>query len=217
MNAWSSTAAALALFFQEYGIAMVSVLLFVKSAGLPLPLPGDLLMLVIGGLAAQDAVPLGVAWVSFSVAIFAGAVLLFSVIRHYGRRPVSKYGHYVGLTEARVEHAEGEIDRHGWGAVAVGRMVPGVRLATAVAAGTFNVHPSTFATAAAASAFIEVGVCLLIGATLGPLLAAQADDQVPFHLPVAQLAIILIVLVVVIALVRFALTLSRHGSRLSKD
>jgi membrane protein DedA with SNARE-associated domain len=217
MNALSSTADALALFFQEYGIVVVSLLLFLKSAGLPIPLPGDLLMLVIGSVAAQQEVPLGIAWVSFSVAIFSGAMLLFTLIRHYGRRPVTEYGHYVGLTDERIERAEAQIRQRGWRAVAMGRMVPGVRLATVVAAATFNVRRATFATAAAASAIAEVGVCLLIGATLGPVIAERMQEQVPFRVPMEQLVVGLILVVAVIAVVRFATAVSRHGSRLSKN
>jgi membrane protein DedA with SNARE-associated domain len=216
MNAWNSAADALALFFQEYGIVVVSLLLFLKSAGLPIPLPGDLFMLVIGSVSAQQGVPLGIAWVSFSVAIFSGVMVLFAVIRHYGRRRVSQYGHFVGLTDERIEQAEGQIRRRGWRAVAVGRLVPGVRLATAVAAATFDVRPTTFATAAAVSAMAEVGVCLVIGATLGPSIAERVEEEVPLPAPVGQLTIGLILVIAVIAVVRLAITVYRHDSRLSK-
>ncbi len=214
MDAWTSTAQALALFFQQYGLVVVTLLLFLKSAGLPVPLPGDLLMLVIGSIAVQQGVPLGIAWVAFSVATFGGAMVLFSMIRRAGRGRVSHFGRYVGLTDERIEQAEVQIRARGWWAVAIGRVVPGVRLATAVAAATFKVHPSTFASAAAVSAVVEVGVCLVVGATIGPSIA-QRLDQV--SLPVAQLIVAMIVLIAIVAVAHFALTLSRRRVHLSRD
>jgi membrane protein DedA with SNARE-associated domain len=214
MDTWASTTDALANLFYQYGIFVMSLLLFLKAAGVPLPLPGDLLMLVIGSQLGQAGVPLWTAWSAFSVATFAGAMVLFLALRHFGRRSVSEYGHYVGLTSDRVAAAEDQIRRRGWWALTIGRMLPGVRLATAVAAATFDVATGTFASAAGVGAVLEVGACLIIGATIGPALAERFEHA---SLPLDGLVVTLVLAFAVVFVVRATFHLYRHHSRASVD
>ncbi|HEY1294794.1 MAG TPA: VTT domain-containing protein [Chloroflexota bacterium] len=213
MISWGpSTADGLATAFYQYGILMVSLLLFLKAAGLPLPLPGDLLMLLIGSTLSQAGAPLWTAWIAFSAATFAGAMVLFRMVHRFGHRYVSDYGHYVGLTSARVEKAEDQIRRRGWRALTIGRMVPGLRLATAVAAATFGVRTSTFAWSAGVAAIAEAGVCLLVGATIGPSIAERFDSA---RLPLSEFLVLLIAGIAIGAVIQ-AIVASRHRAQLSR-
>jgi membrane protein DedA with SNARE-associated domain len=214
MDTWGSTTDALANLFYQYGIFVMSLLLFLKAAGVPVPLPGDLLMLVIGSQLSQAGVPLWTAWSAFSLATFGGAMVLFLALRHFGRRSVADYGHYVGLTSERVAQAEEQIRQRGWWALTIGRMLPGVRLATAVAAATFDVAMGTFASAAGAGAVLEVGVCLILGATIGPAIAEKFEHA---SLPVAGLLVTLVLAFAVVGLVHFSFVLYRHHARVSVD
>jgi len=110
-----------------------------------------------------------------------------------------------------------------WKHAGLFRDAAGLRLAlkqlglTLLAAATFDVRPTTFATAAAASAVAEVGVCLLIGATLGPIFAERMQDQVPRRVDIGEITLALILVIAVIAVVRFGITLYRHRRQVSKD
>jgi len=214
MNDWgASTADGLATVFYQYGILMVSLLLFLKAAGLPLPLPGDLLMLLIGSALGQAGAPLWTAWIAFSAATFAGAMVLYTLVRRFGHRYVSNYGHYVGLTPALVGQAEDQIRRRGWRALMLGRMLPGLRLATVVAAATFGIRTRTFAWAAGAAAVVEAGVCLLVGATLGPSIAERFEAA---RLPLSEFMVALIVAVAVVAVLQAIVGMRRHGAEMSR-
>jgi membrane protein DedA with SNARE-associated domain len=213
MNSWASTADDLTTAFYQYGILLVSLLLFLKAAGLPLPLPGDLLMLLIGSTLGQAGAPIWTAWIAFSVATFGGAMVLYTLVRHFGQRYVSDYGHYVGLTSARVKQAENQIRRRGWRALMIGRLLPGVRLATAVAAATFGVRASTFAWAAGAAALAEAGVCLVVGASLGPSIAERFETA---RLPLSELVVALIVAVAIGAVVQALFALRRHRAEMRR-
>lgn len=214
MDTWGSTTDTLANLFYQYGLFVMSLLLFLKAAGVPVPLPGDLLMLVIGSQLGQAGIPLWTAWSAFSIATFAGAMVLFMALRHFGRRSVSEYGHYVGLTSERVTHAEKQIRQRGWWALTIGRMLPGVRLATAVAAATFDVATGTFASAAGVGAMLEVGVCLIIGATIGPVIAERFEQA---SLPLEGLVVTLVLAFAIVVVVRASFLMYRHHSHASVD
>jgi membrane protein DedA with SNARE-associated domain len=213
MSSWASNADDLATAFYQYGILVVSLLLFLKAAGLPLPVPGDLLMVLIGGALSQAGAPLWTAWIAFSAATFGGAMVLYTLVRRFGHRYVSNYGHYVGLTAARVAQAEDQIRRRGWRAVMIGRMLPGVRLATAVAAATFGVRAWTFACAAGVAAMVEAGVCLLVGAAVGPSIAERFETA---RLPLSELVLALIVAVAIVAVLQAVVGLRRHRAEMTR-
>ena len=61
-------------FLNLYGIAALFLLMLVKAAGLPVPIPGDLIMLAAAGRAAEGKWPLWQAFVAILLALVLGAL-----------------------------------------------------------------------------------------------------------------------------------------------
>ena len=186
----------------------MSLLLFLKAAGVPVPLPGDLLMLVIGSQLGQAGIPLWTAWSAFSIATFAGAMVLFMALRHFGPAfGLRQYGHYGGPPPTG-HQAEKQIRQRGWWALTIGRMLPGVRLATAVAAATFDVATGTFASAAGVGAMLKVGVPPHRQRRIGP---DRSDSRSRHRCPKGS-SVTLVLAFAIVVVVRASFLMYRHHS-----
>ena len=128
--------AAIAPVLDHYGYLAVAGLVLVESFGVPAPAQT---LLIVAGIYAGDGrlnVAL-VALVGFLAAV-TGDSIGFWIGRAGGRRLVLRIGHYVGLTEGRLNKAEGFFDRHGGKIVAVARFVDGLRQFNGVVAGVVS-------------------------------------------------------------------------------
>ena len=152
--------------FQAY--LLICTLVFVEEAGVPLPfLPGDLVLLAAGYLAAvhstQLALFLALGWGS----AVAGALLCYAVSRHLGRRAVLRWGRRVHLTPHRLERAEGWLARRGAAAIFVARVLPGTRINASIAAGCLRLPLRSFVLGVLPSTVVWLGGFTLMGYLLG--------------------------------------------------
>lgn len=152
--------------FQAY--LLICSLVFVEEAGVPLPfLPGDLILLAAGYLAAVHSthllvfLPLG--WSS----AVAGALLCYAVSRHLGRRAVLRLGRRVHLTPHRLERAEGWLARRGALAIFVARVLPGTRINASIAAGCLRLPLRSFVAGVLPSTVVWLGGFTLLGYLVG--------------------------------------------------
>ncbi|MDP6507947.1 MAG: VTT domain-containing protein, partial [Chloroflexota bacterium] len=122
----------------------IAVLIGVEEAGLPLPLPGDLAIVFMGTqVSAGKASPIPIVLVTAGSAT-TGASALYWIARLLGTRIVERYGRWLHLTAERQERVERWFARHGAAVIIVGRLIPGLRIAVAVAAGVARVRFSRF-------------------------------------------------------------------------
>src|ERR1700728_4809431 len=89
------------------GVAGVSglaalVLLLPMEAGVPIPLPADLVMFTVGERGAAGRFPLWLAVTGFEVIAAIGTAALFVACRGSVYRVLARFGPRLGLTEARV-------------------------------------------------------------------------------------------------------------------
>src|SRR6478672_9695547 len=127
-----------------YGLALLFVVILLKEIGVPVPVPGDLLMVVAGARAATGKLPLWGVLVAAVVAGFIGAYIQYALAKGPGRGFIYKYGRYVGLTPARLDKAAEAIKGRGWVAIALGRALPGLRIGAVAACGLAAVPMVTF-------------------------------------------------------------------------
>jgi membrane protein DedA with SNARE-associated domain len=167
MDWWVSFWSGLTSFIANHGLLTVAILVLIKSAGLPLPVPADLLVVFVGAQARTGAVGLGLAWLILSAATVFGATLLYGVARWIGPDDIVHYGHYLGLNQHRLEAAEAELRRRGQRAIVLARIVPGLRLAIVVACGILGISRQSFFVAVSLAALAYVGVCLALGYVFG--------------------------------------------------
>jgi len=151
------------------GIGTVAgiVLLVPMEAGVPVPVPADLVMLAVGARVGAGDIPLWAAVLAFEAVAVIGTIVLFTAARGPGHALVRRFGPRLGLTAARQARAVGLIERRGWPALALGRATPGLRTLTVVAAGGSGLSPRRAlpALVAGSSAFLQLH--LFLGYYLG--------------------------------------------------
>jgi len=141
------------------------LLILVEEAGCPLPLPGESLIIYAGSrIARQEMSALRV----FSAVVPASAIgctILYFLARTGGRALVRKVGHRIRLDEARLDRMEAKAKRIGPVAVLIGRLTPGIRVPTDVAAGIFRIPFRYYLPFALLATCIGLTFFLYIGAS----------------------------------------------------
>jgi membrane protein DedA with SNARE-associated domain len=117
------------------GAAAGIALLLPMEAGVPVPVPADLVMRAVGARVSAGDIPLAVAILAFEAVAILGTTALFLAARGPGHAVVSRLGPRLGLSAARLGRATSLIERRGRLALAVGRATPGLRTLTVIAAG----------------------------------------------------------------------------------
>ena len=154
-------------FLEAHQYKALAVLIGVEEAGVPLPLPGDLAIVFMG-----YQVSLGRAnpfWVVASTIVSAttGASVLYWIARYLGGRIVDRFGRFIRLDAERLEQVERWFERYGAPVIIIGRLIPGLRIAVAVASGVVHVPFWKFVLYTSISAAIWAGIYMGIGWALG--------------------------------------------------
>ena len=158
------------------GAPLALALLVPMEAGIPIPLPADLVMLLVGEQAAAGHIPLWLAVLAFEAIAVVGTTLLYLLARGPGHALVERVGPRVGLTTQRLDRALGIIQRRGRPALAIGRGTPGLRTVTTVAAGGSGLGPRRALPALVLGSSVFLQLHLVLGYLLGPA-ARDAIDE----------------------------------------
>jgi len=155
----------------HYDKIALFLLLTVEESGIPVPVPGDVVMMFAG-----YRVHLGLMiWYQVLLigicATLVGSCILYHVGKIGGRPLLRRYGRFLHLTESRQSRIEGWLDRYGGFAVFIGRLIPGFRCGSSFVAGTFRVPYATFFIATAASAAVWWGIFIFVGSHAGAWVA----------------------------------------------
>jgi membrane protein DedA with SNARE-associated domain len=174
-----------------YGVGLLFVVILLKEIGVPVPVPGDLLMIVAGARAATGRLPLWGVLLAAVVAGFIGAYIQYLLARGPGRGFIYKFGKYVGLTPTRLDKASEAVKGRGWLSIALGRALPGVRIGAVAACGLALVPVGTFALGLLAGTVLFVAFHTLLGFLAGPGVGAIMDSV---NIPPWVLVVALVVL-----------------------
>jgi membrane protein DedA with SNARE-associated domain len=142
-----------AAFLDQHGLISVFALLLLEESGVPLPVPGDVLMLLVGVRVHQAHLALWQVLVVMETATVLGASILYAVAARAGRPLAFRYGRFLRLNPERLRLAESWIQRVGWRAIVILPLVPGLRIATVLSCGLFGVPFRVFLPAVALGAF----------------------------------------------------------------
>jgi membrane protein DedA with SNARE-associated domain len=158
------------------GAPVALALLLPMEAGIPIPIPADLVMLLIGERAADGSFPLWAAVLALEVIAVIGCAALFLVARGPGHALIQRVGPRVGLTHERLDRATALVERRGTLALAVGRGTPGLRTVTCVAAGSsgMTLRRALLPLVIGSSVFLQLH--LLLGYFLGPAARELIED-----------------------------------------
>jgi membrane protein DedA with SNARE-associated domain len=158
------------------GLPVAAALLAAMEAGVPIPVPSDLVILVLGERTSAGRFPLLLVALALELVAAVGTATLFFVVRGPGRAVIGRVGPRLGLTEARLARASSFVDRRGRGALVFGRATPGLRTVTVVAAATSGLHPARALPPLVLGSSVFVQLHLALGYLFGPL-AREAIER----------------------------------------
>src|SRR5262249_30084949 len=141
-------------FLSAHRLAALGVLVFLEEAGIPIPIPGDTLVILAGATHHKSAGYVAAALAISSIAVFAGSSILYGLARRGGRPLLDKYGKFIHLNERRLQRMERWFERRGRGAIVLGRLIPGLRIPTTIMAGLADVPYRVYAPTNALAAVI---------------------------------------------------------------
>ncbi|HEX6123590.1 MAG TPA: DedA family protein [Ktedonobacterales bacterium] len=153
-------------FFVAYEFPALFGLLVLEEAGVPLPVPGDMLVMLAGEQHRQSLPYDAAVILTASAAVFLGSSALYFLSRRGGRTLIGKYGKYLHLNEARLGRMERWFQRHGPLSIVLGRLIPGLRIPTTVMAGLSDVPYRVYAPTAALAAVIWSALYFWLGVVI---------------------------------------------------
>jgi membrane protein DedA with SNARE-associated domain len=157
---------------EALGLPAAIVILLAMDAGVPIPIPTDLLLILLGVWAGSGLVPFWAAALGLELVAFGGTALLFFAARGPAGVVIAHVGPRVGLTPARIDRAASMVQRRGWGSLALGRATPGLRTVTVLAAAFARLHPRS----ALPALFLGSSLFLQVHLVLGYFVGARALD-----------------------------------------
>ena len=189
----------LVTFTASHGLLSVAAIQFVKSAGVPLPVPIALFMVLLGVQASEGTVSLWLAWLVLTAASTLGASLLFAFVRWISPADLLRYGRFIGLTEQLLQRAEAELNERGQPAIFVARLIPGLGLAIVAVCAVLGLPFRKFWPAVTVAALVYTGASLALGFLFGP---AVIDTLEQIVVPVGLLLRVTAIAILLVWLVR---------------
>ena len=150
-----------------YAALGLAALLFIKEAGVPIPIPGDLLVIGAGVASAGNSVGALVTLAVILIAGYAGGSLQFVLARGALRKPLIALLTKVGVPRARIDALADRLQRGGARGVAIARATPGVRVPAIAASGIAALTMRDFEPGLVAGNTLFVGAHFLLGFIVG--------------------------------------------------
>lgn len=199
---------------RSHALAVIVAIIFFEELGVPSPIPGDLMMVLAGVRVTQGRDALWLVLLLQEAATVAGASGLYFLSWRYGRPLVERYGRFIHLGPETLARMEGKIQRRGGWAIVLGRILPGLRIVTPIAAGVLGMPFGAFLPALAFGAFLYILGYTLLGVFVGPAALALYDR---ISLPVSALASLAVLAALFFAIRQLrrappAFTQDRHGA-----
>lgn len=182
-----------------FGLPAIFIVMLLKELGIPVPVPGDLIMLGTAVQAARGQFEPITAFGVIFVPMLIGGMVQYAIARGPGRAFIYRAGRCIGLTHERLDKMMARVRRGGSAAVAIGLTTPGVRIATTPASGLANLAPRRYALGLAVGSALFLGWHFALGYAGG-----TAIESLHIPLPAAAgAAIAVIVFGLIAALARY--------------
>jgi membrane protein DedA with SNARE-associated domain len=148
-------------------LVIVCAFLLVEESGIPIPVPGDAVLMSAGYLAWVHGPGLLLFMPIGYLCAVTGAAICYWVSRKLGRAVIVRHGRKIQITEARLNKAEKLMNRAAARTVGIARMFPGGRINASIAAGCLNVPFKRFYSGVLISSVFWVAGFTLLGYVLG--------------------------------------------------
>ncbi len=164
----------------------------IEEAGLPLPAPTDLVIAFYGFRAREHLGALLTVVLICALASTAGTLVPYWLSWRYGGPVARKLAGWLDVDSRRIDEWTARVARRGFTYVLVGRLVPGLRVAMSLVAGTAHVPIYRFSPAVfvAASLYwtLWVGIGVVFGPAVRSIIGPAYIDYVLIALPAAVVA-----------------------------
>lgn len=166
MEAFREIADALLAFADHHIYGALFLLLFLEEGGIPLPAPGDTVILLAGAQIGRGQASIPIVVFLVVLATLLGSSVLYWISRLGGMPVVLRVCQVLHIKEERLDKLGAWIRRHRGVAIVFGRLTPGLRTITTIAAGVFQVNYTAFLAYTALSATIWAAVYIILGAAI---------------------------------------------------
>ena len=159
-------------------ILLICAVLFVEEAGVPLPLvPGDALVIAAGVLIANGSVSPWIFLPAAFIAVLGGTLTAYTWSATFGVAAVGAVAQRVGAGKA-LARASAHLQRTGPVRIGVARLIPGLRVYTAIVSGAAGVNLRIFLLGAVPAILIWLLFFTVLGLLVGvPALASLSHVQ----------------------------------------
>ncbi|TAK34056.1 MAG: DedA family protein [Chloroflexota bacterium] len=187
---------------EEHRYLALFVLLLLEESGVPLPLPGDSVMMFAGYSVSTARISFLPAFVCMEVATLIGASILRWIGQRGGRPLILRYGHYVHLDEQKLARVEAWFVQRGSTAILLGRLIPGLRMPTSLISGIFAIPYPIFLLNVAIGSSLYILFFMALGIVLGDNTRWIVSRLWPHHLFLGLAAVVIAVATVLIVWLR---------------
>ena len=147
-------------------LVVACLLLFIEEAGVPIPLPGEAVLIGAGILVTSGATPWWLGLPALYVAVAAGALTGYAWSRRLGFRRLRSLAAKLRFGKP-FERVAGRLREAGWRQVMISRLIPGLRIYTTLVAGGVEMPLRRFLAAMLPGALAWVAVFALLGIFVG--------------------------------------------------
>jgi len=165
-------------------------LILVKEAGVPIPVPGDLVVIGAGVAAGRGDLDPGVALIAIVIASIAGGIVQYGLLRSVARPALLRLLRRLGSGD-RVDRQTERLRRGGARSVAVARSTPGVRIVAIAASALAGIPAAAFVAGLAIGNALFISAHFALGYVVGePIVAAVGGTLGPLAVGALGLAVI---------------------------
>ena len=176
--------------FEPAALLAIVGLILVKEAGVPIPVPGDLIVIGAGVAAGRGELDPGVALLAIVSASIVGGVFQYGLLRSVARPLMLRLLERLGSAE-RVERQTDRLRRGGTRSVAVARSTPGVRIVAIAASALAGIPAAAFAAGLAIGNALFISAHFGLGYVLGePVVTAVGGALGPLAVAAVGLAVV---------------------------
>ncbi len=200
------------LFLVQYGLAAIFIILLIKTIGVPIPIPADLIVLTAAARSAQGKLILWQAFIAILIALILGGFIQFVLARGPGRGLLYRFGRYIGLTSSRLDAASARIKKGGALGIGIAILVPGVRGAAIAASGLADMPLRTFLPGLVAGSALFLGLHFSLGFLGGSLFTI-----IGHVLPLSWVTLLVLALLVIVFVLWVVAYRRQKGARHKVD
>ncbi len=178
------------MFLTTYGLAAACAIMLIKAIGIPIPIPGDVILLAMAARAAEGKVLLWLAFVTLLAVVVLGNTVQYLLARGPARGLVLRFGQRLGITNERLERVASRVQRGGILGIGLAVLTPGVRSAAIPGCGLAGIPVRLFVPGLALGSAIDLALHFALGfAGAGLLVTAVQASPLLIVLALALLGL----------------------------